>query len=262
MHACSHPSIHVSLPTHLFIHACIHLSIHPSIHLSIHPSVHACIYLFIHPSTLSTYPSIHLPIHSSIHMSIYPSIHPSIHPSIPLSIHPYVYLPNHPSIYPSIHPSIHPCICLSTHPYMHTCYCSISTDQESCPKPRHAQEMPPWTVIQPLTLGAEGAKPWARSPKATDSLFSVSSCRGKRQWLAAGRQSHTHDTMLKPHPLPGSSASRAGQFGVGSSPGTGPEKSSTQDSVQTPRLLPMQEKLALAFSQPVYFNFRRLGGAS
>ena len=39
-------------------------------------------------------------------------------------------------------------------------------------------------------------------PKATVSLFNVSSCGGERQWLAAGRQSHTHDTMLKPPTSP------------------------------------------------------------
>lgn len=54
----------------------------------------------------------------------------------------------------------------------------------------------------PISVVPKLQSPGLAPPKATVSLFSVSSCRGERQWLAAGRQSHAHDTVLKPPPSP------------------------------------------------------------
>lgn len=67
---------------------------------------------FIHPSILTTHPSISL---SFIHLtpSIYPSIHSYIHPFMGPSIHPWV----HPSVHLLfIYSSIHPSIYLSNNP--------------------------------------------------------------------------------------------------------------------------------------------------
>ena len=54
----------------------------------------------------------------------------------------------------------------------------------------------------PISVVPKLQSPGLAPPKATVSLFSVSNCKGERQWLAAGRQSHAHDTVLKPPPSP------------------------------------------------------------
>ena len=92
MHACIHPSLHLSplviyLSIYLSIHPSAYLSIHPSI---IHPSIHPCIYHHL----LTIYPSIYLSIYPCIislciyqlYVSIIYLYLPSISPSIDLYI--------------------------------------------------------------------------------------------------------------------------------------------------------------------------------